>query len=406
MGGGRSDCSGRRLRVRGAGCGVSPRRRPVRLPPGRLASAPWFPIRLGAVAAHRKRGDRSRGHHVCHLRAAPRRPAGSRARAARDCVDRRPVDRELPRSQAGQPCPERLCRPQGRGSRCADLRWCVCARVSWLVVRGPRDARVQYHRGGVRRGSRANPVRVRRLAERQLHRRRNRQPQTQSSAEPARGHSDRRPDLRVRQRRVSARSRTRRAGDDDNASLEGCRDHVRIGWRPVRHRRDRDLDVRVSRPRHPGAHPRLLRNGCRSRVPPSPRQAAPAISNTLGRHRHSINVVVRTRGDGTVRTASQLRRVCRLDLLRPDRRDRSRLPSHAPIDRAPARHVHSPWVSGDPGRIRRRGRRRCPERCLGRPDERRPRRAAARCGDTGVLLVSVSGLGARGLGSLFLITHS
>ena len=65
--------------------------------------------------------------------------------------------------------------------------------------------------------------------------------------------------------------------------------------RPVRHRRDRDLDLRLPRPRDPRADARLLRDGGRRRLLPGARTAASALPDALARDRHSVHLVLHPR---------------------------------------------------------------------------------------------------------------
>ena len=73
-------------------------------------------------------------------------------------------------------------------------------------------------------------------------------------------------DLRPRQRRLPARARARRAGVHDDAGRRRGAADVWNARRSVRHRGDRDLDVRLSRSRDPRADARLLRDGGRRLV--------------------------------------------------------------------------------------------------------------------------------------------
>ena len=54
------------------------------------------------------------------------------------------------------------------------------------------------------------------------------------------------------------------------------------------------------------------------------------VPDAVARDRHPVHLVVHPGADRTLRAAAQLRRVRRLDLLRPDRRHRDRLPPHLP----------------------------------------------------------------------------
>ena len=118
--------------------------RPVRLPARRAPSAGRVPLRLGAPLADRERRDRGGRHHLRQLRAAARRPPRHRAGAARDRGDRAAVDRQLPGRQAGQPGAERARRPEGGGAGRADRRGAFAPAHAGLVDgargRGPAAA--------------------------------------------------------------------------------------------------------------------------------------------------------------------------------------------------------------------------------------------------------------------------
>ena len=117
----------------------------------------------------------------------------------------------------------------------------------------------------------------------------------------------------------------------------------------------------------------------------------PTVPDAVDRDHHPVDVVVRAGADRTLRAAAQLRRVRRLDLLRPDRRDGRGVPADASAVAASARHVPRAGLSGRPDRFRRgRGRRRA-ERGPSRPGECLARSAAARGWHSGVLLVYAAG---------------
>ena len=80
----------------------------------------------------------------------------------------------------------------------------------WSAARGRRRAVADGRR--VRRGARADSVRLWRMAERELHRRGDRQSPAQSAVEPSGWDAHRRRDLRDGQRRVPARARARGTG--------------------------------------------------------------------------------------------------------------------------------------------------------------------------------------------------
>ena len=100
----------------------------------------------------------------------------------------------------------------------------------------------------------------------------------------------------------------RRTRGDEDTGIGRRRRTVRRLGRHVRHGLDRDLDLRLPRPRDPRADARLLRDGGRRRLPARPRPAAPdhrtpwlaiviqstwsCILATTGRYEQLLNYVV------------------------------------------------------------------------------------------------------------------
>ncbi len=124
---------------------------------------------------------------------------------------------------------------------------------------------------GVRRGADSDRVCVRRLAERQLRRRRDQGSETHPADLPAGRHGDRGARLRHDQRRLPEGARPWRPRRDHDAGVGFGAIAVRRRRRSIRDRGDRDLDVRVPEPLRAGADARLLRDGGRRRVLPAGR---------------------------------------------------------------------------------------------------------------------------------------
>ncbi len=155
----RRDRAGGRIRVCGAWRRVPARRRPVRVPARRLASARRVPLWLGAARAHRKRRDRRRRDHVRHLRAQAGRTARHRARAAGRWGRRPAVGRQLSGRQTRQPRAERLRRAEGRRAGGADRGRVLRAGARRLVDGRARDGYWKQYRArwlpSARRSSRS-----------------------------------------------------------------------------------------------------------------------------------------------------------------------------------------------------------------------------------------------------------
>ena len=208
----RRDRAGRSVRVRRAGRRVPARRRAVCLPARRLASAGRFSLWLGAAAGHRDRRDRRGRDHVRDLRAAVDRPA----RRSRPCRWRSRAIVLLSvvnyfGVKPGSRVLNVLVRAQGRGARpSSSPRRRSCRRSEgWLSAARPRLPGSPGRAAGVRRGDGADPVRVRRLAERELPRGGDRPPRAEPSAQPHGRHRRGRADLRPGQRRLPAGARPR-----------------------------------------------------------------------------------------------------------------------------------------------------------------------------------------------------
>ena len=117
----------------------------------------------------------------------------------------------------------------------------LCSRAPGLVDGRTRDlGPAADDSGRVRRRARADPLCLRRLAERELRRRGDREPAPQSAAEPDRRHERRRRHLRPGQHRLPARAGARRAGRDDHPRVgrgaSGCSARSAIGSSPRRSR--------------------------------------------------------------------------------------------------------------------------------------------------------------------------
>ena len=179
-----------------------------------------------------------------------------------DRRDRAAVDCQLPRREAGQPGPERLRRPQGRGARDPDRRWSAGARGGRLVGRPPATPPRRRRRSWPF-GAALVPIlfayggwqNANYIAEEIDNPRRN------LPLSLLAGTLTVIVDLRVGERGLPARARARGTGRHCDAGVDGCRDHVRLARRPVRHGRDCRVHVRLSRPRDSGADARVLRDG-------------------------------------------------------------------------------------------------------------------------------------------------
>ena len=113
----------------------------------------------------------------------------------------------------------------------------------------------------------------------------------------------------------------------------------------------------------------------------------PTYQNAGAGHRAPVGVVLRPGAQRHVRATPELRRLCRLDFLRPDGRDRARVPPDVSTRAASAGFVPGARVSRCADRLRRRCGSRRAERRLGRSGRRAARHAPARRRHPRLLLV-------------------
>ena len=222
-----------------------------------------------------------------------------------------------------------------------------------------------------------DPLRLRRLAERELHRRRDRQPAPESSAEPA-GRARSRSSLiyvtvnivYLRALGLEGLAATTTPASKAAAFMFGALGD-RFVTAAIAVSTFGFLDLAILAPT------RVYYAMAADRV------FLPALSRLHPKYQTPwIAILIQSTWScvlaltGRVRTAAQLRRVRRLDLLRPDRRDGDRVSPDPSAVAAAAGDVPGAGISGRPDRIRRCCCRRRPERRLGRP---RRVRGAARC---------------------------
>ncbi len=155
------------------GAAPAARRRPVRLPARGVASAGRIPLRLGAAVHDRNAArwppSRSRSRSTRCGWSARRTSRRGRSRSPPSCV--LSVD-QLRRRQARQPRAERVRGAESRRAGRADPVRVVSAAHAGLAD-APAASTTRRRRAGVWRRADSDPVRVRRLAERELRRRGN-----------------------------------------------------------------------------------------------------------------------------------------------------------------------------------------------------------------------------------------